>query len=180
MGLLILLGLIGLVLVPKPAAASSGAFQEDSPTFTLEIKYQNPVAGQVELVWGLNGWSLAPEEERPTGTVVEGDVLHTPMLKEEGIFVTRLQVAPGSVVDFGFLTTKDSQGEAVDVWVANGTDDYHVTVNQDTVQEIQSQLATKPSRDLPSFLVVGVYILVGLLVILVVGFVFRRNPGKEG
>ena len=87
MGLLILLGLIGLVLVPKPAAASSGAFQEDSPTFTLEIKYQNPVAGQVELVWGLNGWSLAPEEERPTGTVVEGDVLHTPMLKEEGIFV---------------------------------------------------------------------------------------------
>jgi hypothetical protein len=176
MGLMGLLGLLGLFLMPRSVAASRGIFQEGSPTFTLEIKYQNPASSQVELVWGLNGWSLAPEETRPPGTVVDGNVLHTPMLKEDGVFVTRLQVAQGSVVDFGFLTTKDSQGKAVEVWEANGADDYHVTVNQDTVQEIKSQSGTKPGRDAPSFLVVGIYVLVGLVVILVVGFVFKREP----
>ena len=88
-----------------------------------------------------------------------------------------MQVAPGSVVDFGFLTTKDGQGNVVDVWEANGSEDYHVMVNQNTVQKVQSQLAINKSRNLPIVLVVGIYILVGLVVILIVGYVFRRTPG---
>ena len=160
----------------SPARTSVSGGTPGGQPVNLDIQYTSPASGEVSLVWGLNGWSLAPEGGRPTGTVAEGNVMHTPMLKEEGVFVARLQVAPGSLVDFGFLTTKDGQGEMVEVWEANGADDYHVMVNQDTVQKVQSQLALKTSRDLPSILVVGAYVLIGLLVILIVGFVFRRNP----
>jgi hypothetical protein len=154
-------------------SGTSGAI-ETQPV-NLNIRYQSPTSGEVFLIWGLNGWSLAPEEARPSGTIVEGSVMHTQMLKEEGVYVANVQVVPGTVVDFGFLTTKDGRGEVVEVWEANGADDYHVSVNQDTVQEIQSQLTLQTGRTLPSIAIVGLYILVGLLVILIVGFIFRRR-----
>jgi hypothetical protein len=63
----------------------------------------------------------------------------------------------------------------VEAWEANGTDDFHVTVNADTAQKVQSQLTLATGRDLPSILIVALYILIGLLVILIVGFIFRRK-----
>lgn len=172
-----MLEFIVLVFNYGSAAASIGVFQESPQTVILEIRYQNPVAAKVDLVWGVNGWTLAPEGGRPTGTLVEENIMHTPMLNEGGTFVARLQVVPGTVVDFGFLTTRDSRGNEVKIWEANGSADYQVMVNHNTVQKVQSQLALKTSRDLPSILVVGFYILTGVLVTLMVGFVFRRSPG---
>src|SRR5688572_30020868 len=51
----------------------------DNPLVTQEFQYHMPEAGEVYLVWGVNGWQLTPEETRPMGTVVQEQVMHTPM-----------------------------------------------------------------------------------------------------
>jgi hypothetical protein len=168
---------VNILTALSPVVPSSSGSNAGRQPVNLDIQYTSPSSGEVILVWGLNGWTLAPEEGRPTGTLVEENIMRTPMPNDGGTFVARLPVLPGTVVDFGFLTTRDSKGNVVEVWEANGSDDYHVTVNHDTVQKVQSQLALKTSRDLPSILVIGIYILIGVLVILIVGFVFRRSPG---
>ena len=142
----------------------------------LDIQYASPTSGEVFLVWGVNGWMLAPEEQRPPGTMVKENSMHTPMLKDGDNFVTRLQVEAGTVVDFGFLTTKDGRGNTVEAWEANGDDDFHEVVSENRTVEILSQLKLEVKRDLPSILVVGLYVLIGVILILVVGFVFRRRP----
>jgi hypothetical protein len=160
----------------QPLSGTTGISEPSGELLAnLNVRYTSPTSGEVFLVWGMNGWSLAPEEDRPPGTVIEGSVMHTPMLEEEGVFVANVQVAPGTVVDFGFLTTKDGRGEAVEVWEADGADDYHIPVTQDSIHDVQSQLALQTGRALPSIAIVGLYILIGLLVIVVVGFIFRRK-----
>ena len=160
----------------NPAAAGS-AGGEPAPMVNLDIRYHAPSAGEVYLVWGINGWALPPEAQRPVGTMVKENVLHTPMLLEEQAYVTRLQLPAGTTIDFGFLTTKDPQGNPVNVWEANGGEDYRLTLTADKALDIQSQEKPKTGRDLPSYLVVGLYVLMGIIVILIVGFVFGRKSG---
>lgn len=167
--------LVDIQTALSPAGISEAGEAPVDQLANLDIQYTSPTSGEVSLVWGVNGWTLIAEGDRPAGTVVEGNVMHTPMLKEDGIFVTRVHVAPGTVVDFGFLTTKDGRGEPVEAWEANGADDFHITVNADTAHKVQSQLTLATRRDLPSILIVGLYVLIGLLVILIVGFIFRRK-----
>ena len=167
--------LVDIQTALSPAGISEAGEAPVDQLANLDIQYTSPTSGEVSLVCGVNGWTLAAEGARPAGTVVEGNVMHTPMLKKDGVFVTQVHVAPGTVVDFGFLTTKDGRGKPVEAWEANGTDDFHVTVNADTAQKVQSQLTLATGRDLPSILIVALYILIGLLVILIVGFIFRRK-----
>jgi hypothetical protein len=113
---------------------------QDPPPVTQEIRYHMPEAGEVFLIWGVNGWAVVPEENRPAGTVVKKAVMHTPMAREGDTFVAQVQVPSGTTVDYGFLITKTYDGAAVYVWEADGDQDYHTVAAQDGVVEVQTTL----------------------------------------
>jgi ABC-type polysaccharide/polyol phosphate export permease len=106
----------------------------------MELRYHMPEAGEVFLVWGLDGWNVMPEAMRPAGTVLKDAVMHTPMAPEGDVFVARVQVPVGTTVDYGFLITETRSGGVVHVWEADGEQDYHTNVTQDGVLEVQTKL----------------------------------------
>ncbi len=86
---------------------------------TQEIRYSIPEAGEVFLVWGLNNWHLAPETLRPAGTELRivkdarrlrseppAPTMHSPMELQQGLFVSKIRVPPGTLINYGFLITK--------------------------------------------------------------------------
>jgi len=99
-----------------------------------------PKAGEVFLVWGINGWAVVPEENRPAGTLVKDKVMHTPMAREGDVFIIRVQVPAGATIDYGFLITRERNGAAVQIWEANGEQDCHITATEDGVVEVQTTL----------------------------------------
>jgi hypothetical protein len=105
----------------------------DSQLIPQEIRYQMAEAGEVSLVWGINGWGLAPEDIRPAGTVVEDAVMKTPMTKTGEGFVVTLEIPPGATIDFGFLITSNRNGAVVNTWEADGPDDFHVIATGETI-----------------------------------------------
>lgn len=115
---------------------------------TQEFRFNLPVADEVFLVWGVNGWNVVPEEVRPIGTEIKDNVMHTLMRREDKAFVAKIQVPPGTTLDYGFLITKTSNGGAVHIWEDDGQQDYHTTVTKDGVIEVQSRL-TLLQEDLP-------------------------------
>jgi 4-amino-4-deoxy-L-arabinose transferase-like glycosyltransferase len=119
---------------------------QDPPPVTQEIRYHMPEAGEVFLIWGVNGWAVVPEENRPAGTVVKDRVMHTPMAREGDTFVAQVQVPSGTTVDYGFLITKTYDGAAVYVWEADGDQDYHTVAAQDGVVEVQTTLTLAQGR----------------------------------
>src|SRR5262249_51923660 len=85
----------------------------DLPLVTQQIRYRAPGAAEVWLVWGVEGWRAIPESARPTGTVLKNGKLHTPMVLEDKLFTTTIQVPPGTEVDLQFSVRKGSGGKAV-------------------------------------------------------------------
>jgi len=80
---------------------------------TQEIRYHVPGAGEVFLVWGVNGWGTVSDQWRPARTVVKNKVMHTPMSREGDVFVATLQVSVGTTINYGFLVTADRSGAAI-------------------------------------------------------------------
>ena len=85
-------------------------------TITIEFRYHAPEAGEVWLVWGINGWQQAPEALRPPGTIVPDKVMQTLMVRTNNTFVITIQVPSGTAIDYGFLTSKTEKGTPVKLW----------------------------------------------------------------
>lgn len=141
--LLLCLGLMQLVqfLVVTPLVQAQ-------PLIDQEIRYHMPEAGEVFLVWGLDGWQLIPENLRPAGTEVEFGVMHTPMVLEGDTFVATLQVPVDRSLDYGFQIRKTRSGEAIDEWLWDG--DYSLTPTQDNVVEVQAAVTLAQGQVTPS------------------------------
>jgi hypothetical protein len=105
------------------------------PFVTQEFRYRQAEASEVYLVWGVSGWKMAPEEQRPPGTTVEYGVMNTPMVQEGDTFVARMQIPAGTSLDYGFQTRKTRGGAAI-VWVWDG--DYHLIPTKDGVIELKA------------------------------------------
>jgi hypothetical protein len=103
-----------------------------------EIHYQAAAAGEVFLVWGVNGWNPLPDALRPPGTLLKNNAMHTPMERSGEIFVIRVTAPANSVIDFGFLITRDAQGKAVSIWDGNADQDYHIMLNFNSLVVVQS------------------------------------------
>jgi hypothetical protein len=76
------------------------------PFVTQTFHYHHPDAGEVALVWGINGWRSVPEAASTGETTIENDLMHTRMVRSGDIFQASIQVPQGSTVQYGFLLTK--------------------------------------------------------------------------
>ncbi|MEO8340786.1 MAG: carbohydrate-binding protein, partial [Nitrospirota bacterium] len=72
---------------------------------TFKFHYHAPEAGEVWLVWGINGWQQAPDTMRPPGTIVPDKAMQTPLVRTNNTFAITIQVPSGTVIDYGFLIT---------------------------------------------------------------------------
>jgi hypothetical protein len=102
----------------------------------LDIRYDLRAAGDVLLIWGVNGWNPVAEALRPPGTVIRKQVMATPMVKTDGRFAVTIAVETGATVDYGFLVTKTAGGAFVELW--DGNDSYRVTVTKPDVLNVKS------------------------------------------
>ena len=159
---------------PSLLLAKSDELQEQS-LVNQEIRYHMPTAGEVFLLWGINGWAIVPEASRPAGTVVQDGVMHTPMDHAGDVFVTTVRVPAGATIDFGFVITKKRSGADIRVWDGNGGQDYHTLASRDGVDDIYTPLTLANTKENPTDFNLGGILLIALLIILVLTLVVMRQ-----
>lgn len=98
--------LVALAAIVPWLVCGGAVSAQGSGLVTQEIRYAMPDAGEVVLVWGVNGWQQAPEQLRPARTTVRDMVLHTPMVQEGDDFVVKLTVPAGTTLDYCFMIAK--------------------------------------------------------------------------
>ena len=93
---------------------------EDLRLEARQFRFKSARAGAVSLVWGVDGWKVAPTGQRPTGTVVINRSMHTPMTRTGDDFSVSIDVPLQTAVQYGFLIEADRNGAAVPpVWVGD-------------------------------------------------------------
>jgi hypothetical protein len=130
--------ILGVASTPAQPQAQSIVSSTDIPLVTQEIRYYMPEAGEVYLVWGLNGWHVAPEELRPAGTEVKDNVMHTPMIQKDDAFVAKVAVPAETAIDYCFRITK-KRGSFDITWpLCEGN--YREILTGDGVTEVETNL----------------------------------------
>ena len=139
---LLFLASILFIGIPSPEASQTPV----GPSRTLEFRYRAPEAGEVFLIWGIEGWQAVPEREQPQGTTIRNRVMHTPMVRRGSSFLANVQVDPDVSVEYGFLVTKTCDGlelEVRPVW--DGRKEFQVRAGESPdLLEIDSSLGTVP------------------------------------
>jgi arylsulfatase A-like enzyme len=115
-----------------------------APLATQVFFYQMPEAGQVFLVWGVEGWQTVPRESRPPGTVVEFKMMCTPMARKGATFRASLDIPLGTKVDYGFQIRQGRDGSELKKWVFDG--DYALTAAKNGRIRVRSAVALSPSQ----------------------------------
>ena len=108
-----------LFLVTHEARAAQEVSRSDNISLqliTFKFRYHAPDAGEVWLVWGINGWQQAPDTMRPPGTIVPDKAMQTPMVRTDNTFILTIQVPSGTVIDYGFLITKTDRDIPAKIW----------------------------------------------------------------
>jgi hypothetical protein len=94
------------VVVPEPAADAAAPEVESQTLVDHEFRYRLPGAGEVVLIWGIDGWRSVPAAlDRNEGTVLENGLMNTPMRRVGDRFSATVPVPSGAHVDYGFLVT---------------------------------------------------------------------------
>ena len=118
--------LLGLGLLRWFSASRSTSLAN---TVAIDVIYLHPAAGEVFLIWGINGWQAVPEELRPAGTTVtDKGAMQTPLSLEAGVFTGRLLIPAWSSVQYGFMITATRDGREVAVW--DGRDEFELQLGQ--------------------------------------------------
>ena len=174
------------VIAPSLSDAQSpSAPHPASPVVTQEIHYYIADARAVFLVWGINGWASVAEAQRPAGTVIQDNLMYTPMAQVGDAFVVRLMVPAGSTIDYVFKITGTTTGLPIEVWDTNGAPkrDYHTDATPGGVAEVrasaevQQQVRTATDDAAPAWRWLAL-LLAGLGVVLAgaVSFAPRLRP----
>jgi hypothetical protein len=87
----------------------------DIPLITKKFRYHAPGAAEVWLAWGIDGWQLAPQSVRPSGTAIKDNKLHSPMRRSGDNFFADVSLPPGASLDFFFPVSKTNDGRSVDI-----------------------------------------------------------------
>lgn len=152
----------------------------DAPLVTQELRYHLPEAGEVSLVWGVNEWQALPEKIRPPATVINDNVMSTPMQSDGATFSARVRVPAGSKLNYGFLITKKRNGAQVGVWDSGGDQGFATQATQDAVVDVQSSVSLARENETASEFNLGAQLLVVMLgmALLAVAFARVRLAGR--
>src|SRR5687768_16267653 len=105
--LILMIGLLCTYVLQPGASMVIGAPQMAIQALvTQEIRYHFAEAGEVFLVWGIDGWQTLPEAIRPAGTLIDNNVMHTLMVREGDTFVTQVRSPLGVTLNYGFQIRK--------------------------------------------------------------------------
>ena len=126
------------------AASSVETFAHPSPSVILEFRYTAPEAGEVFLVWGVDGWKVLPKETRPPATFVKNSLMYTSMQLDGNDFVARLDVPVNMIVDYGFQTRRKRSGAAIE-WVWEG--DYDFISRQDSTIAVDAEASLADAKE---------------------------------
>lgn len=162
-----------IIETEEPAPAASEPVVETLVDW--EIRYTPTEAVEVIFVWGIDGWSPLPAEIHPAGTSLVENVMQTPMTNSDGTFSLKIQVPRGAVLDYGFLVATTRQGQVVQVRDWGSGDGYHTAVNGPGASNIDARIAPGPGRPLQNLALIAFYLLVGIVVVVLVGFLFRSR-----
>lgn len=173
---------VGL-LWPTLILASGSAQSADPPMVTQKIRYHTREAGEVALLWGVNGWAPLPEAQRPAGTTMQKNAMSTPMTLSDDGFVVSVQVPRGATIDYLFHITRAPSGVAADAWEGAGAPnlDYHTVAQDDGVVEVRgtASLADQTFASTSDITLqwYGVLALLGVALLIGLALVFRsRDP----
>ena len=114
------------------------------PLVTRNILYSTPLADEVVLLWGVNGWQPVMPIIRPAGTTVQNGVMATRMSRDDNEFVARVSVPKGATIDYHFWITKTRKGLQTHALEKNGPDDFHTVANDYGTTTVASQLKELP------------------------------------
>ena len=83
----------------------------------VQVRYRNPQAGQVVLVWGLKNFSEIPTR-LPPGTYLTYNNSHinTPMTRSGDTFVVDFDVYKPSLFHYAFLIERSADGAPAKIW----------------------------------------------------------------
>lgn len=128
---------------------SAIAFQQGDTTIVQEIRYSCKGAGNVVLVWGVDNWQIPAKKSWPAGSYSKKGLLYTPMKSLGNYFSSRLNVLPGTKIDYVFWINKGPQNKAVELWDVNKPGkDYHTIALQNGIALVESSLIVKPKEAL--------------------------------
>jgi hypothetical protein len=99
------------------AKAQSSNVNSQPGLVTQELRYHAPGAGEVYLVWGINGRQAVPEATRPPETYLDDKkVMRTHLVRKGDTFITRVRVPPGTRLDYSFMISMTKGAGATDIW----------------------------------------------------------------
>jgi hypothetical protein len=117
---------------------------------SLTVRYLQPDAGDVSLVWWNADGSRVPPSIRPQGTIEgrQGNAVSTPMQRDDSVFAVTLAIPPDDSLEYGFLITARNDGDSlVGIW--DGSHRYQPdAVEGDTIVDERPMvnLLTNPLR----------------------------------
>lgn len=146
-----------------------------------EIQYHQPDAGAVFLVWGVNGWASVPEALRPPDTNLKDNVMYTRMTRQGEVFVTKIQAPGKATIDYNFLVTQTKAGTPIEVWEADNSNDFHTTLPQRHIIDVESKLDLSDLDAATPFAPIILPVLISLSLILTVSttFFIKSNAGLD-
>jgi hypothetical protein len=99
------------------------------PVVTQSIVYKTIKAGEMYLVWTMDGWKVPAKEFQLPGTYINNNMAYTKMNAAGDSFVVDLKLPKGIYIDFMFWASKDRQGKAADQWDNNWGTNYNFFVD---------------------------------------------------
>jgi hypothetical protein len=136
-----------------------------------EIRYRQPAAGEVFLVWGLDdGWEPVPAALRPPGTRIRNAVMVSPMRPEPAGFTVTVHAPPGALLHYGFLITKRRDGTRIrELWDAGERPDGSYQLRAGSDQRVDALPAVDPDGATPATPLSRVVLYLLLAVVLMAG-----------
>jgi hypothetical protein len=117
-----LYGTILIMVIGCPLIVSRLLVKPESAT--IQIRFIQPMAMEVFFMWGVNSWQVLPTANQPLGTVVRDGVMYTPMTRSDDVFTVAVTLTSGTTLNYGFLTTRTTNGDIVSLWEADGSGDF--------------------------------------------------------
>ena len=115
-----------------------------------KIDYIHKDAGEVYLVWGIDGWKTIPSEFYVDHTFISKGKLLTKMSPADSVFTTSIRIPEGSTLNFMFWVSKNRAGDVTDEWdiPAGRKNRIKPGENRIVVRASESKTKTRPFRAL--------------------------------